>query len=273
MENGLRGDRRLLGVVAARLRDLALHRVRDPRARGGSRWTLSQLLCAALTGHVAGCRSLAETEELTENLSQPLRLRLDIPCRAADTTMRDVLVQVDPEDLRRVLHRQVRAANRRKQLGCGEFPFGVVAIDGKCTSTRFVDDRYAQRQHLKAGDEIIGIQGLVRTLTCCLVTSSSKVCLDAIPIPAQTNEMGHFAQAFRELIAQYGRSDLFQMVTLDAGFNSAENATLIHDAGYGYLVRLSDERRDLMASAVRRLATSPPTKPPLKPRSSWARPP
>ena len=129
------------------------------------------------------------------------------------------------------------------------------------------------RKALKAGDEIIGIQGLVRTLTCCLVTSSSKVCLDAIPIPAQTNEMGHFAQAFRELIAQYGRSDLFQMVTLDAGFNSAENATLIHDAGYGYLVRLSDERRDLMASAVRRLATSPPTKPPLKPRSSWARPP
>ena len=43
------------------------------------------------------------------------------------------------------------------------------------------------------------------------------------------------------------------MVTLDAGFNSAENAQLIHDAGYGYLMHLSDDRRDLTASAIRML--------------------
>jgi predicted transposase YbfD/YdcC len=51
----------------------------------------------------------------------------------------------------------------------------------------------------------------------------------------------------------YGKTDLFQMVTLDAGFSSAENAAVIHDAGYGYLMRLKDDRRDLTASAIRRL--------------------
>jgi hypothetical protein len=38
-----------------------------------------------------------------------------------------------------------------------------------------------------------------------------------------------------------------------ASFSSAENAAVIHDAGYGYLMRLKDGRRDLTASAMRRL--------------------
>ncbi|MFT5430417.1 MAG: hypothetical protein ACI9OJ_001091, partial [Myxococcota bacterium] len=117
----------------------------------------------------------------------------------------------------------------------------------------FIDDHYAQRHTLKSGGVEVGVQGLVRTLTCCLITSSSKACIDAIPIPAKTNEVGYFAEAFKQLVSTYGKSDLFQMVTVDAGFTSAENATLIHESNYGYLMRLKDERRDLTASAIRRL--------------------
>jgi hypothetical protein len=69
------------------------------------------------------------------------------------------------------------------------------------------------------------------------------VCIDAIPIPAKTNEVGHFAEAFKQLVSTYGKSDIFQMVTVDAGFTSAENATLIHESNYGYLMPLGLRHR------------------------------
>jgi predicted transposase YbfD/YdcC len=253
METGVRGDRRVFGVLAARLRDLVLEQVKDPRDRRGRQRTLRSLLVAVLTGLVSGRKSLAETEELTANLPGPVRRSLGLSGRVPDTTMRDVVVALDPEELRQCLYRQVRAAHRRKQLPAEWLPFGVLAVDGKCTSTPHIDDRFAQRQTLKAGDEEVGVQGLTRTLTACLISSRAKVCVDAAPIPAETNEMGHFGAAFHRLVEQYGRSGLFEMVTLDAGFNSAENAQLIHDAGYGYLMHLSDDRRDLTASAIRML--------------------
>lgn len=253
MEAGVRGDRRVLGVLVARLPDLGLEQVPDPRGRQGRRWALRSLLVAILTGLIAGRKSFAETEELTADLPRALRSLLGVLRRAPDTTLRGLAVALDPTALRQCLYRQVRAASRRKQLDHQGLPFGVVAIDGKCTATPFIDDRYAQRQTLTAGDVAVGVQGLVRTLTTCLISSRAKVCLDAAPIPAETNEMGHFGVAFQELVAQYGRSGLFEMVTLDAGFNSAENATQIDRAGYAYLMRLSDDRRDLTASAIRML--------------------
>ena len=206
MESGVRGDRRVLGLLAARLPELRLEAVKDPRGRQGRRWALRPLLVAMLTGLVAGRKSFAETEELTGELPRPLRSLLGLFRRVPDTTLRDVAVRLDRNELRKCLYRQVRAAHRRKQLAPEGLPFGVVAIDGKCTSTPFIDDAFAQRQTLKAGEEVVGVQGLTRTLTTCLISSRAKVCLDAAPIPAETNEMGHFAVAFRELVAAYGRA-------------------------------------------------------------------
>jgi hypothetical protein len=253
MENGIRGDRRVLGALAARLDDLVLDGVEDPRGLQGRRWRLPQLLTACLVGIVSGSRSLRETEELTDNLPAPLKTRFRLSRRVPDTTLRSAVSAIEPEELRTVIRRQILRANRRKQIRHDGYPFGVIAVDGKCTSTSFLDDDYAQRHTLKAGDEVVGVQGLVRTLTCCLITSAAKPCLDAGPIPASTNEVGHFATYWNELIGAYGRSDLFSLVTLDAGFTSAENAALIHDTGYGYLMRLKDDRRELTGAAIRRL--------------------
>ncbi|MFT5429409.1 MAG: hypothetical protein ACI9OJ_000079 [Myxococcota bacterium] len=253
METGIRGDRRILGALAARLDDLRLDKVEDPRGSQGKLWALPQLLTACLAGIVSGCHSLRETEELTDNLPAPLRVRFGLPKRVPDTTLRTTVSAVEPDELREVIHRQIKQANRRKQIRHDGYPFGVIAIDGKCTSTPFIDDHYAQRQTLKARDEIVGVQGLVRTLTCCLITSPAKPVLDAGPIPAATNEVGHFATYWNELISAYGRTDIFSMVTLDAGFTSAENAALIHETGYAYLMRLKDARRELTSSAIRRL--------------------
>ena len=179
-------NRRLLGVCSARLRELGLGEVADPRKRAG-RWRLRTLLAATLLGLAAGCKNLRQVERLTQRLSRPVRRCLGIGSRAPDTTMRDLLVQMDPEELRRVLHRQAKLAQRRKALRADRFPFGVVAIDGRSTATPMTDgNTYAQTHHDNHGRERCG---LVRTMTTTLVSSSAQPCLDACPIPPTTNDM------------------------------------------------------------------------------------
>jgi len=77
-------------------------------------------------------------------------------------------------------------AHRRKAIEPVGLPFGVVAMDGKVTALPSCDDRYAQHKTTEDGHLV----GLLRTTTCTLVSSAAKVCVDAIPIPAATNEMG-----------------------------------------------------------------------------------
>jgi len=254
MERAIRRDRRHIGLIAARVDELQLERVADPRGKQGRRWGLAQLLSPALVGLATGCRGLKETEQLTAELPPPVRKRLHIPRRVPDTTLRNTVGQLEPSGIRKVIHRQVKTALRRKQLGHPTLPWGVMAIDGKVTALPQFDDHFAQRHHLKnAKKEIVGVEGLVRTLTCCLTSSAAKVCIDAVPIPARTNEVGHFGVAFRGLLEAYGKSDLFRMITTDAGFTSAANAALGNDAGYAYVMDLKDQRRHLTGTAMRRL--------------------
>src|ERR1700733_447718 len=131
MAQGVRLTRRMLGMLQARLPDAGLDRVKDPRDVRGRRWVLEVLLRAVVVALIAGCKSLAQAEALTAEMSVPLRKRLGIARRVADTTMRDVLCALDPEELRGPLHQVVRAAHRRKALEPDMLPFGAVAMDGK----------------------------------------------------------------------------------------------------------------------------------------------
>src|SRR5690606_8169467 len=98
--------RRMVGVLNARLPELRLDLVPDPRGPV-RRWRLSQLLSAALLGLMSGCRSLLEAERLTDSLAPSMRRTLGLPRRVADTTMRDILCRMPLGGLREVLHRLV----------------------------------------------------------------------------------------------------------------------------------------------------------------------
>lgn len=235
--------RRVAGLLRVRLPELDLEGVPDPRAREG-RWSLAQILRAALVGMMAGCRSLAETEELTESLSTTARRMLRLPRRLADTTMRDVLCRVSLDGLRAVLHRAVRAAWRRKALEPMGLPIGVVALDGKVTALPTLNHPLIQNQLPEVGLPY----GLARTVTCALVSAVGRPCIDAIPIPATTNEMGHFQTAFQSLLETYGA--LFQMVTYDAGALSEANGAAVVAAGKDYLFTLKNEHRTMLKLAT-----------------------
>jgi predicted transposase YbfD/YdcC len=234
-----------VGALVASLPSLKLHAVEDPRSRQGRRWKLSTLLTAILTGLVADRRSLAQLETLVEEMSSAARSVLKLPTKLADTTVRDVLVRLSPFELRQVLHRMVKAALRGGKLALTGFPFHVLVLDGKATAIPNWDNHYSQR---KTYDDGRKAHGTVRTVTAMLASCRAKPVVDAIPIPAETNEMGIFPFVFEALCRVYG--SLFQLVTYDAGANSLANARLVAEAGKHYLFRLKDEARFLMKRAI-----------------------
>lgn len=232
----------MAGYVLARLPEAGFGEVADPR-RGPKKWKLWQLLTAVIVGAMAGCGSLREVEQLTELLSPAMRRKLGLTRRQPDTTLRDALCALSVDELRACLHRLVRAAWRRKALSPQGLPFGVLALDGKGTALACWDDDFVQKNQPESGLPY----GLARTVTCTLVSAAGRPCLDAIPIPAATNEMGHFKAAFDSVKGTY--DGLFRLVTYDAGALSEENACHVVESGKDYLLALKGDQRTMFKLA------------------------
>lgn len=246
--------RRVAGVLAARLPELQLEEVDDPRSEHGRCWSLATLLRTMIVGLAAGRRSLAEVEHLSDEMSLPMRRMLRIGRRVPDTTMRDVAIRIDPHQLRRRLRQQAKAALRRKALEPWGLPFGVVAMDGKGTAATAWDDEYAQRQpHSSA----LGASGIVRTISCPLVSSRVRAYLDAVPIPADTNEAGHFAAALDSLWESYHDCEQLKMISYDSGGCSKANADATRSKGLHYMLRLDATQPTLFLEAKRSLGRLP----------------
>lgn len=250
-----RPRRRLLGALSARLPELRLDLLPDPRKPRGKRWSLSSLLTASLLALLSGKKSLRETEELTEDLPLPIRRKFGIRRRVPDTTLRDTLVRLSPLALRRLLHRQTRAAHRRKALVPQGLPFGVLALDGKATSLPCWDEHYAQRRN----EPGCAPRGMVTTLTACLVSARGQPCVDILPVPAQTSETGHFRAALAELVATYGQSGLFRLLSYDSGACYEHNGRAVREADLHYLFVLKENQPTLWGEARRLLGGQPPS--------------
>jgi hypothetical protein len=124
----------------------------------------------------------------------------------------------------------------------------VLALDGKVTALPCLNQPFVQTQHPEVGSP----HGLVRTMTAALVSAPGRPCLDAIPIPADTNEAGHFQAAFKGLVETYG--SMFDVVSYDAGGFSRANADAVVAAGKDYLFALKDEHRTMCRLADELLA-------------------
>jgi predicted transposase YbfD/YdcC len=126
----------------------------------------------------------------------------------------------------------------------------MVAIDGKCVRLDVWDNHYAQR-HRDA--EHLNAVGLARTMTCALVSARAKVCIEAVPVPADTNEVGHFRAVLESLANAYGSLDLFRLVSGDAGTCSEENADDVVAHGWHYLFAIKNSQPQIRAQMERLL--------------------
>jgi len=250
MTSGDRKIRSAAGMLAVGLAGAGLGRVEDDRGPRNRRWSVLSLARGLMVGLVVGLQGFKQLETLTDGLSRGMRDRLGIKRRLSDTTARDFLVHARLDSLLAAMHRQVRTALRRKQLEPVGLPCNIVAFDGKTTMTPYSGGPYAQEQ--SPG------RHAMRTMTCTLVSSRAPICIHASPIPKETNEMGHFATAVREVAQAYGRGSLVELVTADAGMTSLENATLVHEELHaGYLFALKGTQPGLLAEAERHLANLP----------------
>ncbi len=83
------------------------------------------------------------------------------------------------------------------------------------------------------------------------ISAGAALCVDQVPIPATTNEMAYAYIATRELIQAYGDSDMFQLMTCDAGITSWQTMTLLHNKGIHYFGAVKANHGDLFSEAVR----------------------
>jgi hypothetical protein len=90
-------------------------------------------------------------------------------------------------------------------------------------------------------------------VTCSLVSSAPRACIDAFPIPAKTNEMGTFAAVFAELERVYGASNLYEVVMGDAGNCSLANATTVNAANKGYVLQVKADSQPTLAREMDRV--------------------
>lgn len=239
-------NRRIFGMLAKRLDEAALDEVEDRRDDRGKRWPLGSLLRAVIGAMLAGSRSLADVETLSQRLSRPVRGLLGVQRRLPDTTLRSALCAVEPWQVLPALHAVVRKAQRRKALEPSELPFGVVSLDGKGFSIPAADDWYAQRQTQGEGKPLVGV---VRSITATLTSTPARPIIDVTPVLAFTNEMGAFQAALDSLCGAY--NGLFQLVTYDAGACSADNAALVRARDLHYLFGLTAAQPTLLEEAQR----------------------
>lgn len=244
---------RLAGCTSKRLGELDFSSVGDGR-QWVYKWPLPLILKHVLVGIMAGKKGLGEIEENFSEISQFMRRVLGFFRRIPDTTMREALIKVDLDSLRKVLQKTVHLAIRRKALDPVRLPFHVVSLDGKKTCTRIGDDgEFAQAVSDYEGEVP---KFSVATITACLTSSAAKVCLDAIPMPGKTNENGFFIDVLKSLLNAYG--NLFKMVTYDAGANCKDNADFVVQEGLFYLFAIKGEQPTLFEQAKKLLAPLAP---------------
>jgi hypothetical protein len=257
-------DRRVQRFIARHKKSPAYQwdDVQDPRARRGRRWPFEQLLDAAFLGMVAGCATLRDVEAQTDEMGQAGRAY--VARRVPDTTLYELLGRLGIEELRKKLRQQVRSLYRAKSLEPEALPCGVVSIDGKGIGTLEHDaEATAQKAHHEDGSPY----WLVRALRAVLTSSEARPCIDQMPVAAKTNEMGDFPAFFDGLEQAYGRLNLFEIVTVDAGMTSKKNAEHIHGAHRAYVMALKETQPELLREAERLLR--PRTQAPPAAETPW----
>lgn len=243
--------RRRIKTVQSFLRQradaLCFKEVRDPRKRRGRRWSAQTLLSTTVTCLMMVARSLRSAERLSQDLAGARGLK-GLVRRLPDSTLGDFLSEVSPAPIRQHLHQHILTEHRRKALEPTVLPLRAIAIDGKNNATL---DHKANADCQKQSPEGQAPYWLYRVVNATLISSAAAVCIDQKPIPAATNDMGVFASFYADLKRTYGRADLFELISTDAGFTSEDNARLVDSDGKAYWMALKDNQPELRREAER----------------------
>ena len=199
----------------------------DPR-RHIHRWGFEELIDAVMKAMLSGCKNLRELELLTAASGE----------RIPDTTMRDLLVQIDPSPLEEEIAKGVKQAARSHELDEKELPFNLIVIDGKALTTcDYEVDEYSRNCSQKGVTKYVTMG-----LRAFYASSPVKLLMGQELINQGTNDRGAFGCFLDKLVRLYGRTNLLEVISIDAGITSIKNAKQIVEHNLDYIMALKDAR-------------------------------
>jgi len=210
-------------------------KVKDPRATTNRRWELGYLLEVITAGMLSGCKTLREVETFSEVYDS----------RVSDTTLHDVLISLDGDPLQEALERDVKMALRNHELPKESFPVRITAIDGK--SIAVSNQNFGQNSDPITG----GGDGQFRhmALRALHVSNETKLFLGQRQLPSKGAETTELRPFIETLLAAYGNTGLLEVISVDAGMVSKENAAFLTSKGLLYIMALKGSQPKLFANA------------------------
>jgi hypothetical protein len=258
-----------------RTRDLQFERLRDRRCVAKVKHQLKALMTALVAGVVTRARSLRAVEQRTDQIGRKLGDCEGIKGRIADNTFGKLLQWLGLGDVLKRLHALIKAEHRRGNLAPTLLPCAAAAIDGKNVATlRWHDlcrvlgldpqktsNARVKQQLAKKYPQVqfcVPEQGrpyaLARVHTVTLISSNAAPCIHQRPIPGHTNEIGAMPGLLRELHTIYGRTELFEVLTTDAGNTALKvNGQIVNDLHLDYFSQIKCEHGDIHQEAERAL--------------------
>ncbi len=207
----------------------------DSRSSINVIWNFGYIIDILWYGMLLGCKNLREVEDFSECYSE----------RVPDTTLHDLTVKISPEPLRSLIAKEVKKALRNHELPKEEFPIRITAIDGKCISvSKLSVGDFSQKSECNGG-----VQYVNRVLRAVHVSNETKLILGQREIHGKTNEMSDFIPFVKDLLKDYGNTNLLEAISVDAGMISRDNAKFLVDEGLHYIMALKHPQKGLVVLA------------------------
>jgi len=198
-----------------------------------------KLMTALWRGALCASQNLRRVENLTERLGE----------RVPDTTLRSLLLRLGAKPFARLLRDEVRAAVRAKEV-THTLPFSLCAIDGKSIRT----GPQAATPFCQKQEQENHVGYVLRALRATIVSGPCKLQIGQKLIPKRDGEITALPNFVETLLADYGRSRLLEVLSLDAGFCGKAAADHIVGTGLSYILALKNPQKELVTEAERLLA-------------------
>ena len=225
----------------------------DKRQQKKVKHSLNSIVWAILWGLIGNRRTLRDVEEMTQSLGPWASQHVPEPI--SDTTLDTEARRLDQDALHNQLIQQIRDWHRAKMLKPCQLPTGIVTIDGKNLATVSHDAQGSAHQRssetakwAKAGSTDASYY-LMPALRATLTSAEAKPAIFQLPLPPGTGESTSLRPFVQQLDDAYGQSHLFDILDMDAGLTSLENANAIHSYGYQYIFGLKENQPLLLQQA------------------------
>jgi hypothetical protein len=196
------------------------------------KWKFDYLMDMTFYGMLTGQKTLRHVEDFSENYHE----------RISDTTLYILLSKVDPEPLRELISKEVKRALHDHELPKNSFPVRITAIDGKCASvSKQSVGTFSQESACNNT-----VQYVNRVLRAAHVSNETKLILGQREIHGKTNEMSEFIPFVKSLLNLYGKTDLLDVISVDAGMISRDNANFLKENGLEYIMALKNPQKKLV---------------------------